>query len=350
MGLKELESIINKEYGKGIMYVADQKKILPIKRFSSGSLSLDIDLGGGWPEGKIIEIYGPESSGKSFALYHAMKTITNRKKNNQVAIIDEEGTFENEWASDLGINLSKVRVVRSQNAEQALDILEALIESGELALVGVDSVAALIPAKEKEESHENQNMALLARLMAKTCRKLFSALNEADRNGTRTTVIFINQIRMMIGNVWGNPETTTGGKSLKFASAIRMDLRRKKKEEELEDENVVSVVSKYDIVKNKTAPPFRTGFIKFYVDETKDGKVKASIDNDRALFDIGLENGKIVKSGSFYSGSWLAKGKKIRGSKRCAQFLSKLSSEKKNQRIEDLEKTLMTGKKIAFRF
>ena len=348
MGLVELEKTINKEFGDNIMYNAKDRTLLDIPRFSSGSLSLDIDLGGGWPEGKVIEIYGPESTGKSYLFYKGVATITNRKHNNKAVIIDEEGSWDNVWALACGVNLNNVKVVRSQYAEQALDIMEMCVESGEFGLVGLDSVAALIPKAELEASTEDWQMALVARLMDKACRKAYRALNASDRGGNPTTVFFINQLRIKLGVKFGNPETTKGGNALKYAAAIRLDVRRENEFEEDENENVTAVTMKYKTIKNKTAPPLRKGTLKYYVADTK-LHGKADIDNSLALFDLGIETHNIIQAGSWYSGKWLGK-KKFQGEKRCASYLFKTDTARKNAMIESLEENMLGGKRISFRF
>ncbi len=350
MGLGDLRKLINKEFGASIMTNAVPKKSVEMPRFSSGSLTLDIDLGGGWPETRIIEIFGPESSGKSFLLYQAMKTITSRKKNNRVAIFDQESVWDEdaEWPRAIGVDLKNVEVLRPTYAEEVCDIMELIVESGEFALVALDSIGALISKEELDKSHENQQMAPIAKLLAKVTRKIVLAQNKSLRKGTPTAVIFLNQMMMRVGMVFGNPETTKGGKALRHFASIRLDLRQDR-EVDKEDLDVVGVTANYTVVKNKTAAPQRKGDFTFYVDQTSAGWEKGSINNDRALFQLGRETGAIVQAGSHFSGRWLGE-KKHHGQKAAFSYLQSLTSDEKNKMIEDLQSSANRGRTIAFRF
>lgn len=350
MGLGDLRKLINKEFGASIMMNAVSKNSVELPRFSSGSLTLDIDLGGGWPEARIVEVFGPESSGKSFLLYQAMKTITSRKTNNHVAIFDQESVWgeDGEWPKAIGVDLRKVEVLRPTYAEEVFDIMELLIQSGEFGLVALDSVGALISKEELDKSHENQQMAPVAKLIAKIMRKIVLAQNKSIRKGTPTTVMFLNQMMMRVGMVFGNPETTKGGRALRHFASIRLDLRQDR-EVDKEDLDVVGVTSNYTVVKNKTAAPQRKGDFTFYVDDTAAGWPRGSINNDKALFQLGRETGAIVQAGSHFSGRWFGE-KNHHGRKAAMEYLQSLPSEEKNKRIEDLQEIANRGRKIAFRF
>lgn len=344
MGVSELRDKINKKFGVNIMFnPSDNLGIVSVPRFSSGSLMLDFDLGGGWPERKIIEIYGPESSCKSAILYKAIATVTNRDKNNKAVLLDEEGSYDNEWAKQLGIKIENLEIVRGQNAEQTLDILELLTQSGEYAIIGLDSTAALIPKDELDKSTDEWQMGLTARLMGKAMRKAYRSLNEATRSGGTTTLFILNQIRFKIGVMFGSPETTPGGNAVKYASAIRLDLR---KEEMLKNANeiVYGQVSRYTTVKNKTAPPLRKGMFTILLD----GARKGEIANISALVDLGIHTGKIVQGGSWYSGDWLET--KAQGKDKVILHMKELPKAKLNEYIEDMEKELLAGSPVSFRF
>lgn len=344
MGLNEIKAAINKKCGTNIMFsAADELGIMNIPRFSTGSLMLDVDSGGGWPENKIIEIYGPESSGKSFILYNALREITKRDTFNKALLIDDEGSFDVPWAKSIGINLKNLEICRSEYAEQSLDVMELGAQSGEFALVGLDSIAALIPKEELDAStEENQAMALTARLLGKACRKAYKALNSAKKKGSPTTIMLINQIRSKVGIVFGNPEVTPGGNAVKFASSIRASLR--KTEALKANEEVFGQLSEYTFVKNKTAPPLRKGEVAFSIS----GVNKAKFHNYSALFDLGLHIGKIVQSGAWYSGDWLKK--KAQGRNGVVADLTSYPVDELNAYVKEIEDELMDGSPIAFRF
>jgi recombination protein RecA len=222
-----------------------------VEVISSGSLVLDSILGGGFPKGRIIEIYGPESSGKTSIALTAAGYV--QAQGGNVAFIDLENALDPKYAAKLGVDVKNLAVAQPSYAEQALDLVDALAETGTVDLIIVDSVAALVPLSELEGSMENQTMALVARILSKALRKLVGTANR-----TGTTVIFINQIREKVGFVLGNPETTTGGKALKFFASQRIDIRRK--EQIKEGKNVIGNKVRLKIVKNKIAPPFLEGF------------------------------------------------------------------------------------------
>jgi recombination protein RecA len=330
MGLAELKEAINKKYGKDIIFSpAKDLGIVKMPRFSSGSLALDIDLGGGWPERKVIEIFGPESSGKSLLLYHAIATVTNRDKNNKAVLIDEEGSYDIAWGKKCGIKEGNLEIVRSEYAEQALDILELCVQSGEFGLVGLDSIAALIPKEELDGSTEDWQMGLTARLMNKCCRKCYRALNASSRSGGSTTVFLINQLRFKIGQVFGNPETTTGGQGVKYASSIRLDIR--KDSMVTQDEVLIGQDTRYTVVKNKTAPPLKKGHFRYGVAHEFAGK----INNYRALAEVGELLGFLSKAGSWYGGEWLPS--KLQGFDKVVNYFDELDKKTLGKMLKGVE-------------
>lgn len=344
MGIAELRKKINDKYGQDIMFSpAKDQGIHTIPRFSTGSLALDIDSGGGWPAGRMVEIFGPESSGKTYLLKRAIATITNRKKKNKALLIDEEGDFEPNWAVKCGVKLENLEIARSEYAEQALDIMEIAVASGEFALVGLDSIAALIPKEELDASTESWQMALTARLMGKACRKMYRACNLSRRKGVLCTPFFINQIRYKVGVVFGNPETTPGGEAVKYAASIRLDIRRKEKLKN-SDDDVIGQMNSYVFVKNKTAPPLKKGTFRYSVD----GPDKGKIDNAATLADCGMWLGKIVKSGTWYSGEWLPK--KQQGIANVYAELNTRNTKELNVYLKVIQKEYLNNAELAFRF
>lgn len=239
---------ITKQFGDGsIMKLGEAHKV-DVKLIPSGSLSLDIALGGGYPQGRIIEIYGPESSGKTTAALHAIAEV--QKNGGTAAFIDAEHALDPAYARKLGVDTDNLLVSQPDNGEQALEIVETLVRSSAVDLVVVDSVAALVPQAEIDGDMGDSHMGLQARLMSQALRKLTGVINKSN-----TTIIFINQIRMKIGVMFGNPETTTGGNALKFYASVRLDIRRIGQIKSGED--IVGNRTKVKVVKNKIAPPFR---------------------------------------------------------------------------------------------
>lgn len=240
---------ITKQFGDGsIMKLGEAKKV-DVELLPSGALSLDIALGGGYPKGRIIEIYGPESSGKTTLTLHAIAEI--QKQGGTAAFIDAEHALDPSYAKKVGVDTDNLLISQPDNGEQALEIVETLVRSNAVDLVVVDSVAALTPQAEIDGDMGDSHMGLQARLMSQALRKLTGIINKS-----KTTVVFINQIRMKIGVMFGNPETTTGGNALKFYASVRMDIRRTG---QIKDgENIVGNRTKVKVVKNKIAPPFRT--------------------------------------------------------------------------------------------
>jgi recombination protein RecA len=283
--LQETIKKIEKEYGFGAVMRLDEAPVLDIDVIPSGSLTLDIALGvGGYPRGRIIEIYGPESSGKTTLAIHAIAEAN--KMGEMCAMIDAEHAFDRNYAANLGVDMSKLYVAQPDNGEQALEIAEKLISSGSMAVVVIDSVAALTPKAEIEGDMGDSRMGLQARLMSQALRKITSIVSK-----TNTCVIFINQLREKIGVMFGNPETTTGGNALKFYSSVRLDVRRKGQlkngDEVTGNETVVKVI------KNKVAPPFKRA--EFVIEYGK-GVNKAT-----EIIDLAVEYDIIHKAGSWFS-------------------------------------------------
>lgn len=276
---------IDKEFGKGSAMKYGTKPIQDIEVIPSGSLALDVALGvGGYPRGRIVEIYGPESSGKTTLTLHAIAEA--QKKGLSCAFIDAEHAFDPVYAKNLGINLEEMIISQPDNGEAALEIADTLVRSGAVDLIIIDSVAALVPQVELEGGMADNQMGLQARLMSKALRKLTSTVAK-----TNATVIFINQIRMKIGVMFGNPETTTGGNALKFYASVRLDIRKgtaiKDKEEILGNETKVKVV------KNKVAPPFRTAEFEIIYGE--------GVSRLGEIVDQGVKLEILEKSGSWYA-------------------------------------------------
>lgn len=296
---KDLESAISqieKAFGKGsIMRLGQKENLIEVDVISSGSLSLDIALGiGGFPKGRIIEIYGPESSGKTTLALHV---IAKSQANGGVcAFIDAEHALDPIYTKKLGVNVEDLLISQPDSGEQALEIADTLVKSGSIEVLVIDSVAALVPKAELEGDMGDSHMGLQARLMSQALRKLTGSIAK-----TNCTVIFINQVRQKIGVSFGSPETTTGGNALKFYASIRLDIRRigaiKDKDQTIGNETRVKVV------KNKMAPPFRT--VEF------DIMYGEGISRTGEIVDLGVKTNVIEKSGSWYSygGSKLAQGR-----------------------------------------
>lgn len=249
-GLENVVSEIKEKFGEGIIMKLGDVKRVDIASIPTGSVSLDIALGiGGIPRGRVVEIYGPESSGKTTLTLHVIANT--QKAGGIAAFIDAEHALDPEYAKKIGVNINDLLISQPDNGEQALDIVETLVTSGEVNMIVVDSVAALVPRAEIEGDMGDQHMGRQARLMSQALRKLTSIISKSN-----CTVIFINQIRMKIGIVFGNPETTTGGNALKFYSSVRIEVRRAAQIKKGED--VVGNRVKVKIVKNKVAPPFKT--------------------------------------------------------------------------------------------
>ena len=315
---------IEKQFGKGsVMFLGDEESRIDIEGVSTGSLSLDIALGiGGLPRGRVIEVYGPESSGKTTLTLHVIAEM--QKLGGTAAFIDAEHALDPAYAKKLGVNTDDLLISQPDTGEQALEITDMLVRSGGVDIVVVDSVAALTPKAEIEGEMGASHMGLQARLMSQALRKLTSNIKR-----TNTMVIFINQLRMKIGVMFGNPETTTGGNALKFYASVRLDIRRigaiKKGDEVLGNETRVKVL------KNKVAPPFKKAEFQILYNQ--------GISRESEVIDLGVELGFVEKAGAWYS----VDGERIGQGKDNARDYLKEHSEMSQLLEEKIREKLMSS-------
>ena len=285
---KALEQVLNdieKQFGKGSIMKLGDNTHMKVDVCSSGCLSLDIALGvGGYPRGRIIEIYGPESSGKTTFALQAI--AAQQKAGGRAAFIDAEHALDPVYAARLGVNINELLLSQPDTGEQALEICEALVRSEAVSIIVIDSVAALVPQAEIDGEMGDSHVGLQARLMSQALRKLSGTINK-----TKTTAIFINQLREKVGVMFGNPETTPGGRALKFYSSIRLDIRRN---EQLKmGDGVVGNKTTIKVVKNKVAPPFKSAVVDIMYGE--------GVSREGEIIDLGVEANIIQKTGAWYS-------------------------------------------------
>ena len=285
---KALENVLlelEKQFGKGAVMRLGDNHHAQVEVSSSGSLSLDIALGaGGYPKGRIIEIYGPESSGKTTFALHAIAEI--QKNGGRAAFIDAEHALDPLYAKNLGVNINELLLAQPDTGEQALEICEALVRSEAVNIVVIDSVAALVPQAEIDGEMGDSHVGLQARLMSQALRKLSGTINK-----TKTIAIFINQLREKVGIMFGNPETTPGGRALKFYASVRLDVR--KSEAIKIGDNIIGSKTNVKVVKNKIAPPFKIATVDIMYGE--------GVSKEGELVDLGVTSGVLEKSGSWYS-------------------------------------------------
>ncbi|WP_040948753.1 recombinase RecA [Gorillibacterium massiliense] len=312
---------IEKQFGKGSIMKLGESTHMQVETVPSGSLALDIALGiGGFPRGRIIEVYGPESSGKTTIALHAIAEV--QKVGGQAAFIDAEHALDPSYASKLGINIDELLLSQPDTGEQALEIAEALVRSGAVDIIVIDSVAALVPKAEIEGDMGDSHVGLQARLMSQALRKLSGAINKS-----KVIAIFINQLREKVGVMFGNPEVTPGGRALKFYSSIRLDVRRVESIKQGND--MIGNRTKIKVVKNKMAPPFKQADVDMMYGE--------GISKEGSLVDIGTEMDIVDKSGAWYSfdGERLGQGREnakvfLKENKKIAEIIEKRIRENSN--------------------
>ena len=308
--LEEVLQDLEKQFGKGAVMCLGDDHHYDVEVTSSGSLTLDVALGvGGYPKGRIIEIFGPESSGKTTFALQAIAEA--QKLGGRAAFIDAEHALDPVYAKNLGVNLNELLLSQPDTGEQALEICEALVRSEAVSIIVIDSVAALVPQAEIDGEMGDSHVGLQARLMSQALRKLAGTINK-----TKTTAIFINQLREKVGIMFGNPETTTGGRALKFYSSVRLDIRRS--EAIKQGENIIGNKTTIKVVKNKVAPPFKTASVDIMYGE--------GISREGEIVDLASEIGILEKSGAWYSYN----GEKIGQGKENVKLYLKENVELKN--------------------
>ncbi len=313
--LEQVLADIEKQFGKGAIMKLGGNEHMEIDVTSSGSLMLDVALGvGGYPKGRIIEIYGPESSGKTTFALQAIAEV--QKEGGRAAFIDAEHALDPVYAKNLGVNINELLLSQPDTGEQALEICEALVRSEAVNIIVIDSVAALVPQAEIDGDMGDSHVGLQARLMSQALRKLSGTINK-----TKTTAIFINQLREKVGVMFGNPETTPGGRALKFYSTIRLDVRRG--EQIKGDSQVIGNKTTIKVVKNKVAPPFKTATVDIMYGE--------GVSREGEIVDLASELNIIDKSGAWYA----YKGEKIGQGKENVKNLLKENKELKEE-LENL--------------
>lgn len=311
--LAQVLADIEKQFGKGAIMKLGEREKREIDTSSSGSIAVDVALGGGYPKGRIIEIFGPESSGKTTFALHAIAEV--QKEGGRAAFIDAEHSLDPIYASNLGVNIAELLLSQPDTGEQALEICDALVKSEAVNIIVIDSVAALVPQAEIDGEMGDSHVGLQARLMSQALRKLSGSINK-----TNTIVIFINQLREKVGVMFGNPETTPGGKALKYYSSIRLDIRRG--EQIKQGTDVVGNKTVVKVVKNKIAPPFKIANVEIMYGE--------GVSKEGELVDLATEAGIVEKSGAWYS----YKGEKIGQGKENVKSLLK-ENKKLCQEIEN---------------
>lgn len=320
-------SQIEKQFGKGSIMKMGESRTLAVETIPTGSLALDLALGtGGLPRGRVVEIYGPESSGKTTLAIHVMREA--QKLGGMTAIIDAEHAFDPEYGRKIGVNIDELLISQPDTGEQALEICETLVRSNALDVIVIDSVAALVPRAEIEGEMGDAMVGVQARLMSQALRKLTGAISKS-----KTIVIFINQIRLKIGVMFGNPETTSGGQALKFYSSVRMDIRRKEQIKVGEDTIGIHVGVK--IVKNKVAPPFKTAEFDIMYD--------SGISYEGDLLELGVKYNILVKSGAWYQ----YKDEKVGQGKESARQYLKDHPELASKIADEIKKAALPKKEEA---